>query len=81
MRLLLHWGAVADLRVCLVAISLGVGGELEEQLLQPGSVGAAQLDQRDAGRVGEVSDRLGRRRPGTSGRAVAGRLGGAGALT
>src|SRR5690348_6944112 len=42
-----------------LGVSLGVGGELEEQLLQTGAVGAAQLDQRDAGDVGEVTDRLG----------------------
>ena len=39
--------------------SLRVGGELEEQLLQPGAVGGPQLDEGDAGFVGQATDSLG----------------------
>ena len=41
------------------AFSLGVGGELEEELLQPGTVRGPQLDEWDAGLVGHVTDSFG----------------------
>ncbi len=36
--------------------SLGVGGELEEELLQPGTVRGPQLDEWDARLVSDVPD-------------------------
>ena len=41
------------------AFSLGVGGELEEELLQPGTVRGPQLDEWDAGLVGHLTDSFG----------------------
>ena len=40
-------------------LALGLGGELEEHLLQAGAVGGAQLGQGDAGRQGDPADGVG----------------------
>ena len=40
-------------------VALGVGGELEEHLLQPGAVGRPQLEDGYAGREGDVPDLVG----------------------
>jgi hypothetical protein len=42
-----------------LGLALGVGGELEEHLLQPGAVGLAQLDERNIGTVSDTADGFG----------------------
>ena len=42
-----------------LVVALGVGGELEEHLLQPGAVGRPQLEDRHAGREGCAADLVG----------------------